>query len=71
MAYTGYGTIYGTLQVGGHKGTDGVHLVVYQVNQLSLGLQKTVINHEMNAVCFPVYKVQYIEVHIRTYRHVV
>ena len=40
------------MQVGCHKETDNVHLVVYQVNQLSLGLQKMLINHKMNAVCF-------------------
>ena len=38
-----------------HKETDSVDLVVYQVNQLSLGLHRlqiTLFNHKMNAVCF-------------------
>ena len=32
------------------QGNRQLHLLVYQVNQLSLGLQKTLINHKMNAV---------------------
>ena len=56
-------------QVGCHKETDSDHLLVYQINPLSLGLQKTLINHKMKAICF--LETTYLQsaVHIATGAH--
>ena len=55
--------LYCALQVDCHKEIDSVHLVIYQVNQLSLGLYVLQRYYKMTAVCLlvtlPTCKAQY------------